>query len=57
MNTCSNTGSDGARAIAERPVVGRHVTPAEQPLALLGDDAVEERLDQLALGGIVAAGR
>jgi hypothetical protein len=27
------------------------VTPAKQPLALLGDDAAEERLDQLALAG------
>ena len=53
MNTCSKTGSDGARAIAERRVVGRHVTPAEQPLTLLGDDALEERLDQLALGRVV----
>ena len=36
---------DGDRARPDVPVVGRHVAPAEQLLAFLGDDLLDEPLD------------
>jgi hypothetical protein len=41
---------DGAGA--QQPIVRRHVTPAEQPLPLLGDDGRDQPLDFLALGEV-----
>jgi hypothetical protein len=43
---------DGARRLAEKRVVRRHVAPAEEPLTLVLDDRVEERLHAMPGRGV-----
>ncbi len=45
-------GLHRARRLAEQPVIGGDVAPAEETLALVLHDRVEERLDPVALRGL-----